>query len=179
MLRIILELLLMFLVLYLSGCGKGTIAPQAHGQFEPYFQAFEAASVRQGRSPYGDASLPIVFQSIPPGEDAVAQCLKPGPDNLITGRIVVVDPAQWALLTETQRTETIYHEMSHCLLNRIHTSVTIVVPVPVDLLQLFPPGTTTTSIADSIMNPTVQGDDWAFETYRNYYETELFQNAGH
>jgi hypothetical protein len=169
--EVLVFLLLLIAVLFAaSGCGRGMEAPAApHGEFEPYFQAFEAASIAHGRSTYGDAALPIAFGTIS-AEDA-GECFRPAADNYTGHRYVTINPAYWATATEAQRTQTVFHELGHCLLNREHTSA----------LMTLTRNDERVGVPVSIMFPDILGTDdgWEWDTLSAVWIDELFANAGH
>jgi len=163
------SLALAVLLLVASGCGRGLAAPMiSHGVFESYFQSFEAASIRQGRATYGDASIEISFGACPPSAlgDAAGTAWY---GNFQTPRITI-DQAYWNAASEATRTELIWHELGHALLRRMHTLATMSIGYDGEIL----------AVPASLMNPYITPqEDWIFTAFQAKYETELFQNAGH
>lgn len=100
------QLIYMTLVL-LSACGK---VYQVDADFQPYVAEFERLGVKKVDNliiEYGETS----------NASAGATCyLGSG-----TPRIAV-DKEGWSQIHDSQRRQTLFHEMGHCVLNREHTT---------------------------------------------------------
>ena len=151
------KFILVFVILFLSGCGKGTIeSARDHGVFEPYFQKFETESLKAGRNTTGDNGIPISFGNPGDADGNTGYCFQGLNDFYI-----VVDQTQWQALDEPTRTMLIAHELGHCLLHRVHDASTI-------------PDSQFGKILKTIMNAGLVPAD-VFQNRESYYWTELFQ----
>lgn len=144
----------LILLLVLVGCGKG-VNPNTgirDAAFEVYFQNFETVSIAQGRDTFGDDNITIQFGTLTGTENG--QCTV----TALAGRIVHVDKTWWDETPDTNYRESlIFHELGHCLLNRIHRPGLI-------------PGL---GLPLSIMNPSAPtGEDYSYD--KAYYQKELF-----
>lgn len=137
-------------ILILSGCGKGLTGPSVnHGVFEPFFQEFETASLEHGRDTTGDDALVIEFGN---SADEAGTCY-----SGFDGRHIEINEQIWNDYDDTYRKLLIYHELGHCLLNRVHDQ---------KLRENRYP--------ESIMNPNIVSITEIWDTDSEYYLNELF-----
>lgn len=144
----------LFLILVLSGCGRGLAGPPIdHGQFESYFQMFESESIAHGRDTYGDNSMEIVMGTLPSTVE-VGVC-----EVDAFGRKITIDQASWLNLDEGSRQNLIFHELGHCILNLNHDN------------SLMSSG-----LPDSLMNAMILPRG-VFMAFRVHYMDQLFEMA--
>ncbi len=149
------------LLVTLSGCGKGVAGPPVdHGPFEKYFQSFEAASKAEGRDTAGDSAIVISFGSLDPNVCGLCSV------SFFGGRQVTIDSTKWNNMDDDDSHQSlVWHELGHCLLNRVHQPAMMQDPNSTDLNSYEVPA--------SIMNPTyVNGT--IFDGDKQYYTDELF-----
>jgi Zn-dependent protease with chaperone function len=113
-----------FCALALSACG-GQSASQSHTnvvaietQFQPVVDAFTAASKAQG-SPV--AITDLIIQSTPdfPTDSEMGVCTQ---ETGTTPTIQISQPL-WDSLDADGQQELLFHELGHCVLNRVHDTV--------------------------------------------------------
>jgi hypothetical protein len=142
-----------FLTAVLMGCGKGVGNYQVSSDFEDYVTSFTADAQTHGRA-VEIHDLDIGFGDT---GGVAGKCVQ---DFLQTPQIVV-NQALWENLSDTSRTILIYHELGHCILERVHN------PAMLNDPQLG-------SYPASIMNP-VMIDDHFYQDKKQQYLDELFE----
>ena len=142
-------------ILFLSCC-----APLRHPHrmiFAPgtylYVQRFFAYGYATGRLTAQIDDLVVVF--MPQQAPGVGRCIQGG-DNT---PVIQLDPAWWDKFDDMDREQLIFHELGHCILNRVH------VPTFVTF------GNDT--IPQSIMYP-IHFSESIYMKYHMYYILELF-----
>lgn len=129
---------------------------QTNGEFQPYVAEFE---LRLGR-PTPDIVIFFVDDLTNDSASAIGDCLA----GTFGGRRIIRISHQWWNDHDDgpDRKILIFHEMSHCVLNRPHTySCFVSDDAPV-----------------SIMNPYIGPTRDAWEARQAYYEAELFGEDG-
>jgi hypothetical protein len=103
----------------LLGCGDIMITQDA--EFKSYIQQFDAAF-------NVSTTVPVVYGHLSPGTAAI--CSGSGK--------VTVDKGSWEAATEAQRTQLIFHELSHCVLgHRFHITDTLSDGCPASVLYPY------------------------------------------
>jgi hypothetical protein len=138
--------------LFLSACGKHPQVVQVEAQYQPYFDAFKARAATEGYN-VNITDLTISSVATISTDNVVAECAGMGQDQVTPA--ITVSQYYWTQLDVYYREELIFHEMGHCVLNRVHR------PDQNNNLSL------------SIMDPYIFGDS---EYTANYYQYmhELF-----
>lgn len=141
------RMILLSAFLYISACAAPQVQTYTDPEFIPYLLEFQADySINV-------TNYPIQFAILP--QPRIAQCGYPQ---------ILVDPSEWAKLSENIKKVTIYHELGHCVFHRDHDSAWIV-----DEMGY--------SVPRSIMHPTMNyqlGFKWNWQ----YYKDELIKNRG-
>ena len=115
--------------------------------FLPYYDLF--AKIRVSKRP----SVPIRYGTL--DGNTVGLC-EWGSD----WRRITVDKKFWSTASESNKQVLVLHELGHCALHRPHDS---------EMKHTDDFG----DIPESIMYPSVIGDEQAFPTYKDYYFKEL------
>ncbi len=151
----------------LMSCGRGVSdGPGARGEFEVYFQKFEAHSAEMGRSTFGDENISITFAKL--NENEAGRCEW----HFINGRRILIDPDKWATMDDSSREPLIHHELGHCLLRREHEPTEARIPDTRTATE-NPRRETEFVGPKSIMNPTSL-PGVVYNRNRDYYLKELF-----
>ncbi|HTL13026.1 MAG TPA: hypothetical protein VL588_11085 [Bdellovibrionota bacterium] len=135
----------------LSACGQAPDVYEVDSALEPYVARFQSESaLHNGSVPV--TSLVAKFGDAGASDRDLASCQIGGGEP----PTVVVDQAKWDAATDSQREETLFHELGHCVLRREH-----------DLRF------TGSYIPESIMHP-LRLSSAVYDTNRDAYLTELF-----
>ena len=140
------KLVILSLALALAACGR----ERRISGFEDYVSRFESASQQAGHAVTVSA-LVIDFDDT--GKVDLAQCET---GNLFSTPHIRINQNRWSFLNEDQREELLFHEMGHCVLDRLHRT---------DRLADGSPA--------SIMFPTIL-QTATYQQNRDYYLQELF-----
>jgi hypothetical protein len=136
----------------ISACGVVDLSRDVY--VEPEFQAYvEDFQMQTGLKNI----IPIKFKEIQE-EYVIALCYN---YNNTDKNYIEVDPEEFNKLSDSEKEETIYHELGHCLLNRSHNE---------SMLDARRYGIRS-SIPKTIMYPYVFGTKYL--QYKGYYVNEL------
>ena len=75
-------------------------------------------------------------------------------NNKRVGLEINIDPEFWAIASDVEKEEVVFHELGHCILGRDHEETVLEEGIP-----------------KSIMFPYVF--EWEYQNYRSYYVAEL------
>jgi hypothetical protein len=87
---------------------------------ERYIRAFERASWSSGH-PVRVKELEVKFESLP--ENTGGHCDRLGARKRLVLKITI-DKDLWNSISELSRERLIFHELGHCVLNRVHSNIT-------------------------------------------------------
>jgi hypothetical protein len=152
--KVRIETWLLFIFIFLvSACGRNVY------QIDPSFQPFVDSFLKDMSTNRPDLNVPanLIVQFGPTPYNDEGECLTAP----FTTPTVNISQICWDNYTDLEKTVIIYHELGHCVLGRVHTSV---------MNGQWP---------ISIMNPVpmrVFGSDH-FQLTETAYIQELFQNA--
>lgn len=149
------KLLLACLLIFI-GCKKetktsvissGGVIDTSDARLEPYIDTFMDRLVVAGLSPDVTGLVVEFSDSLP--SNVLGSCL-------MGGKSVKINRQLWASLNSSSREELIFHELGHCVLNRLHDS-TLVSGLPM-----------------SVMYPYHLGSTYVHPTRYANYQTELY-----
>jgi hypothetical protein len=144
-------------ILLLAGCSTKVQNGVVNPEFAKAFSRFETYSRERGRDTVNDNALSIQFGSLP--SPIAGECIM-GMNQII------IDRNTWYKMDWVMQEQLIIHEISHCLLNRIHNSANIVFDGDKNVSPI------------SIMNPYLF-DSAIYEKHQKYYLDELFGVKGY
>ena len=145
------------LLLALSSCKKESIATyDVDAAFEPYVQLFIAEGAKRGHEiDFNDTGLLVEF-SDKIVDDASGYCY-------LGQYHIVIDKAEWNILTDNQKEFLLLHELGHCELNRGHRNDQFINKLWKSMMRGDP------------LSGTQKYQPVAFYGFRkNYYLDELF-----
>jgi hypothetical protein len=140
------------LLLLLTACNQVNHSLVIPIEFKPYVDSFVSEGYKQNTTVIVD-NLVISFESEPPNQ--LGRC-SVGPGQTPT---IYINNISWYINSETNRKVTMFHELGHCVLFRVHT------------LTYVSPGVTT-----SIMYPDILDDNMYLNNW-DYYMKEMFDHS--
>lgn len=146
----------LLILLLATGCGTNPQLPQparpdANNNIDPSAEAYVEAFVTDTHVPVYNQIIEIVSQStVPNSTDYLAECFMTSPQ-----RDIKLFVEMWSTLTPKSQKTVIYHELGHCVLNRVHRQ---------DYIDFWCPA--------SIMYP-IMLDDLCAARYKPTYINEL------
>lgn len=162
------SLIVIVILLSLTGCQSSSqpepVQYSVPAEVEPYLKSFREEATKRNKSVSTD-NLIVTFGTAQ-AEDICGQCIL---ENGKTPRIILnSDDFCWETANTNERECLVFHELGHCLLNRLHKTET------------FPNGAYV-----SLMNPNnvavyatchypIGGDECDKRDRRDYYINELF-----
>lgn len=138
------------LLLLLGGCARGNHHDIVgiDSTFQPYYDSFGAT--------YGIyVGVPIGFMTLAAPMDGQCRTYNDG------YRQIAIDPTYWQSASEADRKNVIWHELGHCLFNRLHNRLTLSDGCP-----------------KSIMNPYTFGDPCMTRHFAEYVQELPYAEAG-
>ena len=145
----------LFIFSTLIACGQLNLE-DVEREVDPRFQAYVLDfEMRTGI----DNKVAITFQQIEQ-EDVIAICYD---YKNLRKNYIIVDPEMFESLSDSEKEETIYHELGHCVMNRKHEETTY--------KKTEYPQLPVTSLYKSIMYPYVFGR--LYSRFKDYYVEEL------
>jgi len=139
----------------LIACGQLNLE-EVEREIDPRFQAYVLDfEMRTGI----DNKVAITFQQIEQ-EDVIAICYD---YKNLRKNYIIVDPEMFETLSDSEKEETIYHELGHCMMNKKHDETVY--------KRTQYPQLPVASLYKSIMYPYVFGT--FYSRYKNYYVNEL------
>lgn len=134
---------LLVFALVFSACGKAPAESSAPvlslGSYSDYVTRFENASKAAGK--------PVTVTNLVIQEGKMESPYENGACTVTEGQppTITIKASAWALLTEPEREELIFHELGHCVLGRVHNSTMDGSGDPVSLMNPYPIGPVTYS----------------------------------
>ena len=121
--RAFLLLAIMLPMLFASACGSHNAQSQSHtptvsieAQFQPVVDSFIAEAQNQGASV---TVTDLVIQSVPNLTGETMGLCQTDPTGA-TSPTIFISQASWDMLDSESQQELLFHELGHCVLNRVH-----------------------------------------------------------